>query len=67
MVVREQCVSRMESEGFNVVDSWKTYVFRITDECATRITCWSYSGGRKEHAFVGHNFMRSFEVIHRAY
>jgi len=29
MVLREQCVNRMEGEGVTFVDSWRTYVFRL--------------------------------------
>ena len=32
MVLREQYVDRMEGQGVTIVDSWKTYVFQITDE-----------------------------------
>ena len=32
MVLREQCVNRMEIEGITVVDLWKTYVSRSIDE-----------------------------------
>ena len=31
MVLREQRINGMEREGFLLVDSWKTYVFPITD------------------------------------
>jgi hypothetical protein len=32
MVLREQRVNRMEIEGITIVDSWKTYIFRATNE-----------------------------------
>jgi hypothetical protein len=67
MVLREQCVNRMEGEGVTVVDPRKAYVLRTTDESLSSITCRSYSGGRKEHTSVSHNFIGLFEVIHRAY
>jgi hypothetical protein len=31
----------MESEGIAFVDSWQTYVFKITDKCLALITCFS--------------------------
>jgi hypothetical protein len=39
MVLREQCVNRMEIEGITIVDSWKTYIFRTTDEYLALIPC----------------------------
>jgi hypothetical protein len=39
MVLREQCVSRMEGEGVTLGDPRETYVFRTTDEYLTSITC----------------------------
>ncbi len=67
MVLREQCVNRMEGKWFTFVDSWKTYVFWTNDEHPTSITCWSYSRGRKEHTSVCLNCIGSFKVIYRAY
>jgi hypothetical protein len=67
MVLREQCINRMEGEGITLVDIRKTYVIQTTDEYLTPITCWLCSGGRKEHAPVSHNFTGLSEVIYRAY
>ena len=53
----------MEGKWVTVVDSWKTYVFRTTDECLASITCSSYSGGRKKHTAVCQIVIRSFEVV----
>jgi hypothetical protein len=39
MVLREQRFNRMEIEGITNVDSWKTYVFRTTDEYLALILC----------------------------
>ena len=39
MVFREQDVNRMESERVPLVDSWKTYVSRLTDEYPELIIC----------------------------
>ena len=39
MGFREQGISRMENEQALVVDSWKTYVFRTTDERPELIIC----------------------------
>jgi hypothetical protein len=54
MVLREQCVNRVEGERVTLVDLWKMYVFRNTDEYHTCITCCSCSGCRKEHTSVRH-------------
>jgi hypothetical protein len=69
MVLREQCANRMEGEGVPLVDSWKTYVFRTTDEFLTSNNLLIVTAGAgKEHTSVCHNFMGMlFEVIHRAY
>jgi hypothetical protein len=39
MVLREQYVNGMESQGVAIVGSWKTYVFQMTDEYLTLIPC----------------------------
>ena len=39
MVFREQGVNRMENEQALLVDSWKTYVSRTTDERPELIIC----------------------------
>ena len=66
MVLREQDVNRMEGERVTFMDSWETYVFRTTDQRPTSIACSSYSGCRKEHTSVRHNFVGLFEVINGA-
>src|SRR6266849_7609162 len=53
MVLREQCGSRMEIQRVPVVDLWKTYVFRTTDEPYPN-TLLSYSWCREKHASVCH-------------
>ena len=67
MVLREQCVNRMEGEGVTVVDSRKAQVFRTIDECLMLITSLSYSGCRKEYTSVRHNFIGLSEAIHQTY
>jgi len=39
MVLREQRVESMEIEGIIIVDSWKTYVSRATDEYLALMPC----------------------------
>jgi hypothetical protein len=37
MVLREQRINGMESQGVTIVDPWKTQVFQTTDESLTLI------------------------------
>jgi hypothetical protein len=51
MVLREQCTSRMESQGVAIVDSWETYVFQTTDESLTLIPLLILQRGRGRAPF----------------
>ena len=50
MVLREQRINRMESEGIALVDSWQTYVFRILNECVDNNILVIKRGQEKAHS-----------------
>ena|SRR5258708_15877955 len=64
-IFREQYVDRMESQGIAVVDSWKAYVFRTTDEHLSLIPLLILQR-EQVHASVCHEFMCLSKVTHRA-
>ena len=68
MVLREQCIDRLEIEGIAIMDSWKTYAFIwTTNSCLTLIPCWSYSWGGEKYPSVCYISYLSAHVIHGAY
>ena len=69
MVLREQRINNMESDGFAVVDSWETYVSRFNNGCSELITCRSYNkaGAGKSTLLYVIPLSVFFEVIHSAY
>jgi hypothetical protein len=61
MVLREQRVNRMESQGVTIVDPWKTQVFQTTDESLTLIPLLILQRGRERALFCRSLFYMSIQ------
>jgi hypothetical protein len=61
MVLREQCVNRMEIQGVVIVDPWKTYVFQTTDELHTLTPLLILQRGQGRARFCVYRFYISVQ------